>query len=116
MTFRKLNDIIKKNTIPENVRLLSDSGWECDATDMDCIYYCKDANELVFTQWDRSDYSEKSEYERLYPRRMPDRWKGLKESIIELHDDEDTTGEQREICNFLVGMMDILEKHMTEEI
>ena len=44
MTFEQLNKIIKKNHIPKNVTLLSDSGWECDATEMDGVYYNKNEN------------------------------------------------------------------------
>lgn len=50
MTFEQLNKIIKENNIPENVHLLSDSGWECDATEMDGVYYNKKKNVIVFTQ------------------------------------------------------------------
>lgn len=50
MTFEKLNELIVKYNIPSSVKLMSDSGWECDATDMDGIYYNKEQNILVFTQ------------------------------------------------------------------
>ena len=50
MTFTQLQKIIKKNHIPEDVRLLSDSGWEMDATDMEGIYYNEDRHCIVFTQ------------------------------------------------------------------
>lgn len=50
MTFETLNKVIKDNEIPMNVRLMSDSGWECGSTDMNGIYYNKKANILVFTQ------------------------------------------------------------------
>ena len=59
MTFEQLNKIIKENNIPENVHLLSDSGWECDATEMDGVYYNKNENVIVFTQ----DYDEYGKYE-----------------------------------------------------
>lgn len=59
MTFEQLNKIIKENNIPENVHLLSDSGWECDATEMDGIYYNKNENVIVFTQ----EYDEYGKYE-----------------------------------------------------
>lgn len=60
MTFEQLNKIIKKNHIPKNVTLLSDSGWECDATDMSGVYYNKNENVIVFTQ-------RCSEYEKYDP-------------------------------------------------
>lgn len=50
MTFEELEDIITRNNIPKNVTLLSDSGWECCATDMDGVYYDETKNELIFTQ------------------------------------------------------------------
>lgn len=39
MTFDILQKIIKENNIPSNVHLTSDSGWECDATEMNGVYY-----------------------------------------------------------------------------
>lgn len=50
MTFEELENIITRNNIPKNVMLLSDSGWECWATDMDGVYYDETKNELIFTQ------------------------------------------------------------------
>lgn len=50
MTFDILQKIIKKNNIPLNVHLVSDSGWECDATEMNGVYYNKAENKIVFTQ------------------------------------------------------------------
>lgn len=55
MTFKKLKQIIKDNNIPEDVHLLSDSGWEVDETEMNGIWYNADRNEMVFTQGD-SEY------------------------------------------------------------
>lgn len=49
MTFKKLNNLIKKYNIPENVHLLSDSGWECSETEMCGVYYNKKQNTIVFT-------------------------------------------------------------------
>lgn len=50
MKLKELYEIIKKNSIPEDAILRSDSGWECGATDMDGIYYNKKENIIVFTQ------------------------------------------------------------------
>lgn len=50
MTYEELENIIIQNDIPKNVLLLSDSGWECDATDMDGVYYDEEENTLIFTQ------------------------------------------------------------------
>lgn len=50
MKLKELYEIIKKNSIPEDAILLSDSEWECGTTDMDGIYYNKKENIIVFTQ------------------------------------------------------------------
>ena len=50
----KLNTLLKlidKHNIPDDVLLRSDSGWECDATDMDGVYYNRKLNVIVFTQY-----------------------------------------------------------------
>ena len=51
MTFEKLNNLINKYNIPKNVHLLSDSGWECDETEMCGVYYNKKQNIIIFTQY-----------------------------------------------------------------
>ena len=59
MTFEKLSKIIKDNNIPDDVHLMSDSGWECCATEMDGVYYNESKNEIVFTQgFDFEDYED----------------------------------------------------------
>lgn len=50
MTLAELNKICKDNNIPEDVRLLSDSGWECCETEMDGVWYSEIDNAIVFTQ------------------------------------------------------------------
>ena len=50
MTFAILKQVIEENNIPEDVQLMSDSGWECCATRMDGVYYNESANLIVFTQ------------------------------------------------------------------
>lgn len=50
MTLQKLNELCSKHNIPKDVKLLSDSGWECGDTEMDGVYYCKQSNVIVFTQ------------------------------------------------------------------
>ena len=50
LTFELLSKLITKYNIPHNVRLMSDSGWECDATDMCGVYYCAEKNIIIFTQ------------------------------------------------------------------
>jgi hypothetical protein len=39
MTFKDLSKIIKDNNIPDNVILRSDSGWECDDTKINGVWY-----------------------------------------------------------------------------
>ncbi len=57
MTFEMLSEIIERHNIPKNVRLMSDSGWEVDATDMCGVFYNEQENILVFTQHtDDSDH------------------------------------------------------------
>lgn len=56
MTYKKLKEILTRNNIPEDVTLMSDSGWECDATDMDLIYYNEKLNVVVFRQKIYSGY------------------------------------------------------------
>ena len=50
MTYKELKEIFTKNNIPEDAHLMSDSGWECCATDMNGIYYNNESNTIVFTQ------------------------------------------------------------------
>ena len=69
MTFDILQKIIKKNNIPRNVHLTSDSGWECNATEMDGIYYNQSINEKVFTQEGSKydyQYHESNDWQKLY--------------------------------------------------
>lgn len=70
MTFEKLSKIIEVNNIPKNVELLSDSGWECDPTQMDGVYYNARMNRIIFTQ----SCSEYEVYDRIY--KGPDKEKG----------------------------------------
>lgn len=50
MTFELLSKLMDENNIPKNVKLMSDSGWECFETNMDGIYYNREENKLIFTQ------------------------------------------------------------------
>jgi hypothetical protein len=60
MTLQKLNKLCKKYNVPDNVLLQSDSGWECNETEMDGPYYNKKENIIIFTQY----FSEYEKYER----------------------------------------------------
>ena len=53
MTMELLSRILKENKIPENVHFMSDSGWECDPTEMDGVFY-----------------NRKKQYDCIYPERM----------------------------------------------
>lgn len=44
---------------------------------------------------------------------MTEQWYELKETIVELRDN-DGTGTQQEVCKFLANLMDVLEKQMQE--
>lgn len=41
-------------------------------------------------------------------------WKELKETIIEMRDN-DGTGTQQEVCKFLANLMNVLEKQITDD-
>ena len=68
MTMDILCRIIEENDIPRDVHFMSDSGWECDPTEMDGVYYHKENNTIVFTQGGCSDreYEKSDEWEILY--------------------------------------------------
>ena len=55
MTFEELNDLIEKHNIPRDVKLMSNSGWECGPTEMDGVYYFKEDNLIIFTQGSEYD-------------------------------------------------------------
>lgn len=67
MTVKELNELLTSNNIPEDAKLMSDSGWECCATDMGGVYYNPKENIIVFTQEedDYSDYYKKPEWVKL---------------------------------------------------
>ena len=44
---------------------------------------------------------------------MTEQWQELKETIIELRDNNGTATQQ-EVCKFLANLMDVLEKQMQE--
>ena len=69
MTMEILERILKDNNIPKDVHFMSDSGWECDPTEMDGVFYNKLSNTIVFTQGGRHadwKYEKSEEWERLY--------------------------------------------------
>lgn len=50
MTLEKMKEIMDRNGVPENVRLMSNSGWEFGATDMDGILWNPEENVIHFVQ------------------------------------------------------------------
>lgn len=69
MTIGKLLNLIKD--LPKDAVVMSDSEWECDATDCDGVYYSKEINTLVLTQgygekeYDGHSKAEASDWETL---------------------------------------------------
>ena len=68
MTMKLLCRIIEENGIPSDVHFISDSGWECNATEMNGVFYHRESNTIVFTQGECSDreYEKSVEWELLY--------------------------------------------------
>lgn len=58
MTLELLCKIYEENDIPKDALLMSDSGWECCASDMDGVFYSKADNTVFITQggWDDLAY------------------------------------------------------------
>lgn len=56
MTVEKLLKILRKNNIPLNVTIMSDSGWECYETDCDGVYYDTKLHCVVLEQDAGEDY------------------------------------------------------------
>jgi hypothetical protein len=52
MKVKDFLEVLKKHNIPEDVRIISDSGWECGATDIEAIYYNKEKNSITLVQGD----------------------------------------------------------------
>lgn len=48
MTASKLISFLTK--VPSDTIVVSNSGWECDPTDIGGIYYCKERKEVHLTQ------------------------------------------------------------------
>lgn len=92
MTFKLLNKLIEENDIPKNVKLMSDSGWECSETDMDGVYYNEKENILIFTQ-EGSCYDSwfnDNEYKLLYGHnKLCQDCKNLADHYCSVHRDDD---------------------------
>ena len=84
-----------------------DSGkWKC----VDCYKCIRDYDGKRKTVCEKIEDKKK---ERQEVGRMMDQWQELKETITELRDN-DGTGTQQEVCNFLANSMDVLEKQMRD--
>lgn len=66
MTANKLAKILLDANLPDNVVIMSDSGWECWATDMDGIFYNAEENYMVVTQGSKYDLDEYIGWKVLY--------------------------------------------------
>ena len=82
MNYGTLKKIFKKHNIPDDARLMSDSRWECDATDMNGVFYNETENIVVFTQQSKS-------WDCFY---TTNEWKSLCES--NLNEDDDISEER----------------------
>lgn len=50
MTYGLLMRILEENRIPEDTILMTDSGWECDATNANGVFYNPETKCIVLTQ------------------------------------------------------------------
>lgn len=68
MTMELLERIMEENNIPKDVHFMSDSGWECDPTEMNGVFYNRQSNTIIFTQSGTSDreYEASEDWEILY--------------------------------------------------
>ena len=69
MTMELLEQIIEENNIPKNVNFMSDSGWECNPTEMNgVLFYNRQSNTIISTQSGTSDreYEASEDWEILY--------------------------------------------------
>lgn len=83
MIIEKLEEIMTEHNIPKNVKIMSDSGWECDPTNMDGVWYNSELNLIIFTQNYDKNYIEHLCYRyRNYAYGYEEDWKyiGLKET------------------------------------
>lgn len=50
LTFKKLKEVIEEHNIREDVLLESDSGWECEPTNLGDILFSAKENRIIFLQ------------------------------------------------------------------
>ena len=66
MTAEQMISILEQ--VPSDTFVLSDSGWECDATSCARAFYNKNDNLIVFTQYDGNDYNTNDSFIELHPK------------------------------------------------
>lgn len=65
MILKEFFELLNKHGIPHDSEIMSDSGWECDATDVDGIYYNIITDVIVLTQGECDKYENNLEWVRL---------------------------------------------------
>lgn len=50
MTLKEFDKLCENNNIPEDAELIGDSGWECDGTQVEAVFYDSTNNLLILTQ------------------------------------------------------------------
>ena len=65
MTIKELKEIIKNNHISDDVKILSDTGWEFNSVNINVIYYNKDVKEMILCQFE-DEFYKKLNYKTLY--------------------------------------------------
>lgn len=67
MTVNEFDDKIRKNKVPGDAVIMSDSGWECDPTDCSRIFFDEENNVIVLTQDNYpSAYVDDTQWRELY--------------------------------------------------
>ena len=67
VTYKFLKKIFEKYNIREDCKLMSDSGWECDPTDLGDILYSYEDNTMIFLQPGSLKYENDESLNRKYP-------------------------------------------------
>ena len=51
MTLFDLLETLNRNNVPQDAKIMSDSGWECSATNVNGLYYNAKQNTVVLVQF-----------------------------------------------------------------
>lgn len=64
MTLFDLLETLNRNNIPQDAKIMSDSGWECSVTDVNGLYYNAKQNTVVLVQFvaENSKYLKKKDW------------------------------------------------------